>query len=333
MVALASSGALVQAASPVLESITFEKEAAGEKIYLQLSSEVNPTIFEIPGEKPRIVLDFPDTVYPLGKRTTIPAEGELISQIRVGRHAKPVAKTRVVMDMAVGVNYSFVKEYNVSSKSLRVLISQPDHNQQDRQDSVKFPPKGMVDPEDSAEQKRPVDQQPERRNEAGQALVHPSETDQLHLETIEERGSHQSQVAQSAPEVINDNDALEPEKEQKAEIILHEVRYEKSNSGKEMIFFRLNGFYPPTVFSSQGSDLYVVCDFLGAVPAAELTGSIASGDDHIQSITITAAEEPARVRVLIELFETLDYDLKQVFFREDNLFVLMLSNLGERKNQ
>ena len=48
---------------------------------------------------------------------------------------------------------------------------------------------------------------------------------------------------------------------------------------------------------------------------------------YVQKIVTTA--EKGKVRASIELTVGRDYDLRQVFFKEDNLFVLIVNTLDE----
>lgn len=321
----------VHAASPVLESIGFEQKGEGEVIHLHLSTKVDPIIFEIPGERPRIVIDLQGTIYPLKKKTTIAAGGELVSQLRVGRHAKPEAKTRVVMDMVVGVNYSFIQEYHVSQKSLSVLVTKSSPERQKEHDPIEPPAEELSNSEDPDERQLQVDQHVDGMTKKTQTTSHLSETEPLPLETIEEPVSQESQNGQEMEAQPIDTQKREPKKVQEPEIILHEIRHERNSNGKEMVFFRLNGFHPPAVYSTQGDDLFVVCDFIGAIPAGKVEKRIEVSAEYIKNIITTFDEESPKVRVLIELFGSHDYDLKQVFFEEDNLFVIILSSLGEKK--
>ncbi len=346
LLSLISFPAILQADSPALESIVFQKEDERELVALLLNTEIEPKIFEIPGEKPRIVLDFINTVYPLKKSTTVPAGGKFVNQIRVGRHAEPIAKTRVVIDVVAGIDYSFVKEFNVSEKTLSIIISPTATEKKDETETVDPQVDASFAVGDPSEQEEPAghqqegdsgiepaDQQQEEYHESEPALESSSETDQLPLETIEQSKSVQPQHQPLASGNESIDGELLQEKPKGPEVVLFEVSYEKSTSGNEMVLFRLNGFFPPVVYSSEGNDLYVVCDFLNAVTAKDLAPPVSSGADYIRSISTTELEEPEKVRIIIELFNTYDYDLKQVFFKEDNLFVIILSSLGEKKNQ
>lgn len=331
LLSLVLSPAVLRAGYQVLHTIDFEKAGQDEVVRLQLSSKIEPTIFEIPGEKPRIVLDFKNTIYPLKKSTTIQADGELISKIRVGRHAEPVAKTRVVMDMVVGVDYSFIKEFNVSDKSLSVIVSRDATGEIKEIEPVKPQADGEAFVEDLREPEEPT-KQPEEVNDESEPTVESSpDKDLLPLEAIEETKSPPSREQIRLDESESNNKALQPAQPKEPEAVLFDVSYEKTTNGKEMVLFQLSGFFPPVVYSTEENNLYVVCEFLNVVSAEDLASTVSSGDDYIRSITISEHEEPAKVRVVIELFNTYDYDLKQVFFKEDNLFVIILSRLGQKK--
>lgn len=111
--------------------------------------------------------------------------------------------------------------------------------------------------------------------------------------------------------------------------LLQEITYENSSSKGEMIFFRLNGFFPPTVSAVESDKPQVVCDFIGMTQQGGIEPVIEARGAYVQKIVTTVDKDPKKIKVVLELTAGRDYDLRQVFFKEDNLFVLIVNALDE----
>ncbi|KGO34176.1 hypothetical protein JT06_09620 [Desulfobulbus sp. Tol-SR] len=96
-----------------------------------------------------------------------------------------------------------------------------------------------------------------------------------------------------------------------------------------MIFFRLNGFFPPTVSAVESDKPQVVCDFIGMAQQGGIEPVIEARGAYVQKIVTTVDRDPKKIKVVLELTAGRDYDLRQVFFKEDNLFVLIVNALDE----
>lgn len=110
---------------------------------------------------------------------------------------------------------------------------------------------------------------------------------------------------------------------------LLEISYENSSSKGEMIFFRLNGFYPPSVTADESETPKVNCEFTGMELGPDVQRTIEARGAYVQKVATTADKKGGKVRVDIDLTPDRDYDLRQVFFKEDNLFVLIVNTLDE----
>ncbi len=110
--------------------------------------------------------------------------------------------------------------------------------------------------------------------------------------------------------------------------ILNSVTFDNSSNRGEMVLFRLNKFHPPIVFGVDEGQPRVVCDFKETAAAEDLPAVIATKGKFVRSIRIGKETNPEKVRVVLDLAATKKYDLQQVFFKEDNLFVLIINTLG-----
>jgi len=87
----------------LIEDIRWEEGADGrDNVTITLDRKAIPQIFRLEGGNPRIVLDFLYTKVDKGVPMKTAAEGIYVKGIRIGKYLKPVQKTRVVLDLAVG---------------------------------------------------------------------------------------------------------------------------------------------------------------------------------------------------------------------------------------
>jgi len=89
------------ASERIIEEIRFEKfSLTEERVSFRLSEYAPPKVFGLEGERGRLVCDFFDTTITRDIPRGIETDGNLVLGIRVGIHAAPKQKTRVVLDLA-----------------------------------------------------------------------------------------------------------------------------------------------------------------------------------------------------------------------------------------
>ncbi|MBT8329678.1 MAG: AMIN domain-containing protein [Desulfofustis sp.] len=111
--------------------------------------------------------------------------------------------------------------------------------------------------------------------------------------------------------------------------VLLDVSFEKSINDSETVLFRLNHFYPPLVFGIEKGEPRVVCDFFDAEIDEKISPVIEAGGQFVDRIIVTNESDPDKVRVELVLMPNRNYDLQQLFFKEDNLFVVIVKELKE----
>ena len=116
-----------------------------------------------------------------------------------------------------------------------------------------------------------------------------------------------------------------------AKPLLQEISYENSSSKGEMIFFRLNGFFPPTVSAVESGEPQIVCDFIGMALEGDVAPVIEARGAYVRKIVTTVDKDPQKIKVILDLTAGRDYDLRQVFFKDNNLFVLIVNALDEER--
>lgn len=319
-----------------IESIRFlGKEDSSELIELKLSNKVVPHFFQLAGDKPRIVFDFAETGYDQKGLRVINADGVFVKKVRVGVHNTPILKTRVVVDLAKGDRFTARQSFRESDNLLIIAVSP----EQIEKKTIKSAEKSIT----AAEKKKKVQEPPEDTSdrqeteiaEPALSAVKAPETSLLQKQDAETSARSPKKrnvnifTAEDGQADPASQAGAEGENKKETPVIL-DVSFEKSTNDKEMVLFRLSGFFPPIVFSSEEDKLRVVCDFLDGILGYGIENNIDTGGKYIEQLRIATHKSPDKVRVVLDLAEKYNYDLKQVFFKEDNLFVVIISNLGEK---
>lgn len=293
----------VAASSATIEMISHSLIGDGkERVTFTLNEPLAPKIFTIKGDNPRLVVDFPGTTYK-GKGTITPPEGKLATNIRVGVHQDPEQKVRVAIDLA---RDKVVEHASLPGESANILI-------------IEFAAKTSV--EGKAEL-------PAKVEKATIAPVTVTPEKPLSAAPVEEKPlpppkkQEGKQVAASTtvpavppagrPRVLN-------------------ISFDDSSTKGEMVLFHLSGFHPPSVSAVEKDNPRVFCDFLGMELDKGVEEVIAAKGKFVERITTAKPSTSEKVRVVLHLVPNRDYDLQQVFFKNDNLFVLIVNELPAAK--
>ena len=92
-----------------VENIDFEIREQGERVFINLKNFFVPSVFNLEGERPRIVIDIMNIHIWTGK-PKIPVNGRLIKQIRTYLH-RETDKLRIVLDLEPSENYFVTQTY------------------------------------------------------------------------------------------------------------------------------------------------------------------------------------------------------------------------------
>lgn len=332
----------------VLESISFQRDAVhGETINFKLNGTHLPKIFAIKGEKPRVVFDFLDTRYSDLINKIIETEGDLVKRVRIGLHNEPNPKTRVVVDLAPQANFAYEHDFIAEDNILTISIfeAEPKAKKVFKEETTKK--EGMV----IAGPKVPV-----LKTSNTKQFVKPDEEEtklatpkvEASVPSIAKKDDVQPPAVDSEPiyptaaEVFGtkekkkdvDVTAIIPEIPKEESISssnphILEITYEDNSDKGEMVHFKLNDFYPPIVFGIEKGQPRVVCDFINTDIAKGVELHIDSNGKYIEKIRTAKHEDPDKVRVVLDLVANKNYDLQQVFFKEDNLFVIIVNSFDE----
>ncbi len=104
------------------------------------------------------------------------------------------------------------------------------------------------------------------------------------------------------------------------------IRFEVATDRKEKVIFLLGGFSPPKFFVIEGDRPRLVCDFFGARLARGIDHRIKVNGSLIRQIRIAIHKGARpRVRVVLDLVPNQDYDAEQIFFKDENLYTIIVS--------
>jgi len=307
--------ALTEEEKPVvIRSISHSKDSKTKETFtFKLAAAVSPKMFIMDGDNPRLVIDFPESIY-YGKNTIPLTDSHLASSVRVGLHQTPVQRTRVVIDLTKQLPVSYSSEYADEDNILSIILTvaaaeprpqaSPEHQARNRAETLK---EEKATKEVKAAVPPLMSQKSIKSQKKKTVLVAPPVKEEPKPEPAQP-------VAQST------DDSGKPK--------LLEVSFDDSSNKGEMVLFRLNDFYPPTVSAIQKDTPRVLCDFMAMELGPDVQPTILAKGKYIERIRTAIHHDPESVRVVLDLSPDRDYDLQQVFFRNDNLFVLIVNELA-----
>jgi len=312
----------------------------GDRVEISLNGGEKPNIFMIEGEKPRLVLDFPESGY-AGSSSVPVADGILVEGIRIGFHTTPKQKVRVVIDLVKEPKVKWTR--SMTDRNLLVISIFP----ADRGSlpggtvSSQAPPLPVAEPPPAEEPKSaPASVSPPPLLTAARSKVkiEPGLTGDLPQESAPATVA----AAVDVPAVVATDVAAAVETEPTevaseppaappaAAPVLLSVSFDNafSQSG-EMVLLQLSDFQPPVISTREKDPPMIICDFAGAEVGEQVSSEISAGGKYVAKIRV--AGEGSNVRVSLDLVPGTNYDLQQVYFKEDNLFVLIVNALDEKK--
>ncbi len=317
---VASSSPLFAASSAglLIESISHKVGSENnEKLTFKMSTQIVPNIFIMKGDNPRLVIDFPNTAY-AGKGLIPLADSKLATAIRTAVHQAPEKKTRVVVDLAKQIPVRYTSNYSDADNTLTVDLST---------DSQAQPEKG-IPPVSLATQEVVSPPQPQPSKEVAAKPVN-GKTSAPPVALQPEPAKKPAVASATETAAVPVIPASAVTQTQKSQLL--DVSYDDSSSRGEKVTFHLTGFHPPTVSAVEKDNPRVICDFAGMELAKAVEQNIIAKGKYIERITITKLSKPDTIRATLSLTPNRDYDLQQIFFKNDNLFVLIVNELPPEK--
>lgn len=285
----------------------------------------------VPKEQPAVAAKSSDKATPVEKRVVNMPETP----------AKPSVKAVDVPEKEPVDTASLARDMN--KDTAKVIPTAPPVQHETAKPEAKPDEKAAAKPETKADEKAAA--KPETKTQAEPAITSEQETvvkspTKPPLEPTSKPVKEEDQKKAPVVAEIQKAPELQTQKEKAPEQIeapatptpvLLEVTYENNSSKGEMIFFHLNGFYPPSVSAVEGDTPQVVCDFVNMAKDAKVKPVIETRGAYVQKIETKAGTDSKKIQVVLVLTPHRDYDLRQVFFKEDNLFVLVVNTLAEDK--
>ena len=136
---------------------------------------------------------------------------------------------------------------------------------------------------------------------------------------VEEKRLSETEAVVDEVSVVEDNPL-------NLEALLSEVTFENTSNKGEMVLFKLNGFYPPEVSGQENGTPSVTCVFAGTRIGTDVIQEQTPQGEFIDSIIVEQEGDDAPIYVTLQLVPNKNYDLQQVFFKEDNLFVIIVNS-------
>jgi len=318
----------VTAGQKILEDINFESPGNGEeRIVFKLNGTYIPKIFTLQGKQPRVIFDFQDTTAAKMINNIINTNGELIKRIRVGIHKGENPKTRVVLDLRPNKNINIRQDFDEKEKALVISVHYAGA-------------KKRKDKQRPTEQTVPAPEEQQDATEDATAAVPPEQPEEKQEPAVAEGKS--KPVAQASPEKQEEKpQALKAAKQtpikevEEADVeenlgipTLTSITFDNNSNRGEMVLFKLNEFHPPIVFGIEEGTPRVVCDFKDTAVAKDIPESLKTAGKYIRQIRVGNNKGEKKVRIVLDLVPNYSYDLQQVFFKEENLFVIIINTLG-----
>ena len=340
----------IAAEQKLIEDITFETPSGNEeRIIFRLNGTHVPKIFTIKGEQPRVVFDFKDTTTAKIINNLINTNGKFIKRIRVGIHEGENPKTRVVLDLLPDKKIDYEQNFDEQKNALIISVhyagttpwETPKDDTVARETTTEKITAdlkaGTATPAitPAAAKQTPAPEKAETKPAEVAALsATPESIDALKAnkteKTVEKTKTDIRNIAAAEKTLSTPEETKAVSSKPATPPMLSAITFDNNSNRGEMILFKLNNFHPPIVFGLEEGQPRVVCDFKNTDAAKEIPVSIKTDGKYVNNIRISKKNNPKKVRVVLDLAPNHSYDLQQVFFKDDNLFVIIINTITDK---
>lgn len=289
----------------LLENITFDRESSTrETVTFKLNGPRIPKIFAMKGDVPKVVFDFDNTRQSKSIKAVMKSRGNMISAIRTAMHTAPHLKTRVVIDLVPAGDYDFAQDFKIKDNTLIITIF---HTQQKKKDT------------------------PQREQAGGKTKktdVIPAKSASL-LEAVKKEAVSVPQVKEKKvdpPSALPPAVAVKKPSVSSSQLLINKISFEKNSGKGEKVLFQLTNFNPPVIFGVEEGAPSIVCDFMDAGVGDKVPEVISAKGEFVKQVRVEKDVNSHKIRVVLELVPNRHYDLQQVFFKEENLYVLFVKS-------
>ncbi|HUU80150.1 MAG TPA: SH3 domain-containing protein [Acidobacteriota bacterium] len=114
---------------------------------------------------------------------------------------------------------------------------------------------------------------------------------------------------------------------------IKELKVDLTSESEERVIIVLNGFYPPQMFSLEGERPRIVCDFPDARLGDGIVHYIDVNGKFIQLVRVAVHRGAnPKVRIVLDLLPHQNYDVQQIFLKEQCLYTIIVRRLGSPDN-
>lgn len=342
----------VASASPLIEKIEFDTSGGNvDRITFKLNSSNLPKTFALK-EPPRVVFDFPDTALTRGVKTNISAAGKFIKGVRTAEHRGDKAKTRVVLDVSSEQPVDFKQDFNAETNTLVISIfalgtkpepaavavapakkKSPEPVAKKIAEAAKPVPAPLPEPKEIAAIEVPPAPKltpapvpatmPASKEQPAAPAVASIPKPEAGTGPAKEEGTVIQPLSEIGPQQQAAKEGAQPP-------VLYSIEFDKDANRGETINFKLNTFNPPVVFGIEEDTPRIVCFFKDTTAGPDLQDLVEAKGHFVKSIQVGKYSNPDNIRVVLDLVPNLNYDLQQVFFKEDNMFMIIINTNGEK---
>lgn len=289
----------------LLENITFDRQSSSrETVSFKLNGPHIPKIFAMKGDAPKVVFDFYDTRHSASIKGVLKSRGNLVTAIRAGMHTDPRLKTRVVLDLVPAVDYDFAQQFREKDNTLIITIF---HAQSSKGKGQGLQAGGKTKKNDLV----PA--------QSGSSLG-TMKKETVSLPQVQEK---QVKPPSAPPAAVA---GKKPPVPSSSQLVINTISFEKIPDKGEKVSFHLTNFHPPVVFGIEEGTPTIVCDFMDARIGEAVPEIITANGRFVKQIRVEKKVDLHKIRVVLELVANQHYDLQQVYFKEENLYVLSVNS-------
>jgi hypothetical protein len=106
--------------------------------------------------------------------------------------------------------------------------------------------------------------------------------------------------------------------------LLREIRFDRAQPGEEAVLISVQDFSRPELAALPGVKPRVVCDFLSAGLAGTVKTDQTVDGNYIRRIRVGAHQNPSKIRVVLDLDPQHDYDIRQGYAVDDEVFFVVV---------
>jgi|GEM_PF-6370341 len=310
LIALLLSILPMEAGAAVLKRVTSQHLKGGrDVISILFEGRSKPKIFSLGGNLPRLVFDFAGARY--SGPPKIAVDGALVKAVRIATHQNPL-KTRVVFDLLPGRAVDYKEEFLEGSQTLRISLS----GKGEKPAAAPSAPKPVTT---SAKTEQPVTARPpvQEKTPAPPPAKAP---------TVPAKASETASPF-GAPLLIKKQPAKAADSATPDGMATRVLSYSlvALPTGGDVLRLQLDGYASPKITAREGRTPKIVCFFPQMRLAVKKKLKQPLSGKFIQKVAVSAQKEPAGVQMVLDLEAGYDYDIRQVFVKDESVFELLVN--------